>query len=64
MEGWGILVHVALYIASGAGVVLSAVFLAIKKDALLKTTLILIALVAIVLTSVIILNYTVDLNQY
>ena len=63
MSGWGILVRVALYAAGGAGILLGVLFFILKKDALLKTALVLIACVAVVLTSVIILNYTAHLNE-
>lgn len=64
MDGWGVLIHVALYIAAGAGIALGGVFFGLKKRALLKTCLVIEALVVLVLTVVIILNFTAHLNDY
>ena len=63
MNGWGIFVRVALYVAGGAGIVLGVLFFILKKDALLKTALVLVVCGALVFTSVIILNYTAHLNE-
>ena len=63
MNGWGILVRVALYVAGGAGILLGVLFFILKKDALLKTALVLIVCAVLVFTAVIILNYTAHLNE-
>ena len=63
MNGWGIFVRVALYVAGGAGIILGVLFFILKKDALLKTTLVLVVCGVLVFTSVIILNYTAHLNE-
>ena len=63
MSGWGILVRVALYVAGGAGILAGVLFFILKKDALLKTVLVLITCAVLVLTAVIILNYTAHLNE-
>ncbi len=63
MGGWGLLVRIGLYVAGGAGIVAGAVFFIIKKDALLKTALVLVACVALVFTVIVILNYTARLND-
>lgn len=63
MRGWGILVRVLLYSAGGVGFIAGIIFFMIKKDALLKTSLVLIACVAFVYTIVIILNFTANLNE-
>lgn len=63
MNGWGIFVRVALYVAGGAGIILGVLFFILKKDALLKTALVLVVCGVLVFTSVIILNYTAHLNE-
>lgn len=63
MDGWGVLIRVALYVAGGAGIVAGAVFFIIKKYALLKTALVLEALAALVLTVVVIINSAAHLNE-
>lgn len=63
MRGWSVYVCAALYAAGSAGIAAGILFLAIKKDALLKTTLVLEAAVALVLTVVIIINAAAHLNE-
>lgn len=63
MSGWSVLVRVALYVAGGAGIAAGVLFFILKKDALLKTALVLEAVVALVLTVVIILNVAARLNE-
>ena len=63
MSGWSLLIRVALYCAGGIGIVLGILFFVLKKDALLKTAMVLQACVVLLLTVVIILNYTAGLNE-
>lgn len=64
MSGWGVIMKVILYAVGGLAFGLSTLFLCIKKDALLKTALVLSCLVAVVFTAVIILNFTAGLGEY
>ncbi len=63
MNGWSLLIHLALYIGGGGLMAAALVFLLVKKDALLKTDLVIAIMVAILLTTVVILNYSVGLNE-
>lgn len=63
MEGWSALVIAALYVAGGAGIAAGALFFIIKKEALLKTAMCLVACAAAVFTVVVILNFTAGLNR-
>ena len=63
MNGWGIFVSVALYVGGGAAIISGVLFFVLKKDALLKTALVLTSCAALILTVVIILNFTAGLNE-
>ena len=63
MEGWGVWIRAALHIVGAVGFVAGIVFLIIKKDALLKTDLVLISCFALVYTAVVILNFTANLSE-
>ncbi len=63
MEGWSLLVRVCLYCAGGVGIALGALFFIIKKNALLKTALVVMAIAAIVYTAFISVNIAAGLNN-
>lgn len=63
MGGWGIFVRVIIHAVGGVCAACGVLFFLIKKNALLKTTLVLAACAALVYTAVVILNYTARLYE-
>ena len=64
MDDWGVFLHVVLYVAGGAGIAAGALFFILRKDALLKTSLVIEAVISVVLTVIIIVNAAAHLNDY
>lgn len=63
MDGWGIAVRAFLYAVSGLFAVSGVLFFALKKNALLKTTLVLTVCLSFLYTTVVILNFAARLYE-
>ncbi|MDE7083188.1 MAG: VTT domain-containing protein [Clostridia bacterium] len=64
MSSWGVLIRVAFYVISGAGIVVSFITFFLKKIAVLKSAFVLLIVAVIVLAAFIIISELGHLNDY